>query len=95
MSSEQGQPHLYDLDPPPSITRRVVGVISACAFLGLLTFFLWFMLAPDPAAGASSPEPVVDSVVRLCGQASIPRFLGGIADLALPLWSTVCNVVQD
>lgn len=95
MSLDRGQPHIYDLDPPSSTIRRVAGGFFVCALLGLFFVFLWFLLAPEPATGASSPAPVVDSIVRLCGQSSIPRFLGGIADLALPLWSTVCNVVQD
>lgn len=94
MSSEQGQSHLYDLDPPPSTTRRVAGVVIWCAVLGLFVFFLWFILIPDPATGASSPEPVVDSILTMCSQTSIPRMFGRIAEVALPLWSTLCNVVQ-
>lgn len=95
MSSEHGQSHLFDLDPPPSMTRRIAGVVIGCAVLGLLLFFLWFLFAPVPVTGASSVEPVVDSILNLCGQKSIPRMFRGIAEVALPLWSTLCNVVQD
>ncbi len=95
MSSEHGQSHLYDLDPPPSMTRRIANVVIVCAVLGLFIFFVWFLLAPEPVTGASSAEPVVDSILNMCSQASIPTIFSEIAEVALPLWSRFCNVVQD
>lgn len=95
MTLEQGQSHLYDLDPPPSMTRRIAGVVIGCAVLGLLAFFLWFLFAPVPATGASSAEPAVTSIFNRCSQISIPLIFSEIAELALPLWSRFCNSVQD
>ena len=94
MSSEQGQSHLFDLDPPPSTIRRIAGVVIGCAVFGLLALLLWFLFAPVPATGASSSEPVVDSILNMCGQLSIPAVFSDIAELALPLWSRFCNAVQ-
>jgi hypothetical protein len=95
MSSEQGQSHLYDLDPPASMAHRIARGVVGCVVLVVFILFLWFMLAPDPADGASSPEPVMDSILSMCRQASIPRMFSDIADVAVPLWSRFCNVVQD
>lgn len=95
MSSEHGQPHLYDLDPPASMTHRIAGGVAGCTVLVLFILFLWFMLAPDPADGASSAEPVMDSIVSICSQVSIPGMFSDIAEVAVPLWSRFCNVVQE
>lgn len=94
MSSEQGQSHLFDLDPPPSTTRRIAGVVIGCSVFGLSAFFLWFLFAPAPATGASSSEPVVDSIFNMCSQLSVPPLFNEIAEVALPLWSRFCNAVQ-
>lgn len=95
MSSEQGPSHLYDLDPPASPARRIVGAVIGCVALVLGLFLVWFLLAPDPATGASSAEPVVESLLDMCGQASLPRMVTEITDIALPVWSRFCDVVQD
>ncbi len=86
MSSEHGQTHLYDLDPPASLTSRVARGVVGCAVLVLTIFLIWFLMAPDQTTGASSAEPVVDSISRI---------FRGVADVALPLWSRLCNVVQN
>ncbi len=95
MSSEHGQTHLYDLDPPASLTSRVARGVVGCAVLVLTIFLIWFLMAPDPANGASAAEPVVDSISNMCSQVSIPGIFRGVADVALPLWSRLCNVVQN
>lgn len=95
MDSEQGTSHVFDLDPPASTPRRIAGVVIGCIALGLGLFVLWFLLAPDPASGASSAEPVVDSIFQMCGQASLPRVVTQYTDIALPVWSRLCDVIQD
>ncbi len=95
MGSEQGQSYLYDLDPPASPARRVLTVAIGCIGLGMIVLFIWFLMAPEPATGAASPEPMVQSILDMCSQSSIPRIFGDIAELALPLWSRLCNVVQN
>lgn len=94
MGSEQGHSYLYDLDPPASPARRIVNVAIGCIVLGMIILFIWFLMAPDPATGAPSPEPMVQSILDMCSQTSIPRIFGDIAEFALPLWSRLCNAVQ-
>lgn len=95
MGSEQGQSYLYDLDPPASPARRVVNVAIGWIVLAMIILFIWFLMVPDRATGASSPEPMVQSILDMCSETSIPRVFSDIAELAVPLWSRLCNVVQD